>query len=61
VLQFVLGDGNNPLGTYAAKNATAGKASAAAKPVTSQSETPLYQLGQNRYDVNEQGQANCET
>ena len=46
VLQFVLGDGNNPLGTYAAKNSTAGKTSAAAKPQIPKSETPLYQLGQ---------------
>jgi hypothetical protein len=46
VLQFVLGDGNNPLGTYAAKNSTAGEASAAARSQTPKSETPLYQLGQ---------------
>jgi len=46
VLQFILGDGNNPLGNYAAKNSTAGKASATAKPHTPQGETPMYQLGQ---------------
>jgi hypothetical protein len=46
VLQFVSGDGNNPLVTYAAKNSTVGKASATAKSQNSKSETPLYQLGQ---------------
>ncbi|MBR1211308.1 hypothetical protein JQ629_22700 [Bradyrhizobium sp. AUGA SZCCT0222] len=46
VLQFVLGDGNNPLVTYAAKNSTAGKASADATSQHSKSEKPLYQLGQ---------------
>ena len=46
VLQFVLGDGNNPLGTYAAKNSTVSEASAAARSQTPTSETPLYQLGQ---------------
>jgi hypothetical protein len=46
VLQFVSGDGNNPLVTYAAKNSTAGKASATAKSQNSKSEKPLYQLGQ---------------
>jgi hypothetical protein len=46
VLQFVSGDGTNPLVTYAAKNSTAGKTSAAGKSKESKSETPLYQLGQ---------------
>ncbi|MBR1237896.1 MULTISPECIES: hypothetical protein [unclassified Bradyrhizobium] len=46
VLQFVLGDGNNPLVTYAAKNSTAGKASPDATSQHSKSEKPLYQLGQ---------------
>lgn len=46
VLQFVLGDGNNPLVTYAAKNSMAGKTSAAANSQNSESEKPLYQLGQ---------------
>jgi hypothetical protein len=46
VLQFVLGDGNNPLVTYAAKNSTAAKASADATSQHSKSEKPLYQLGQ---------------
>ena len=46
VLQFVSGDGNNPLVTYAAKNSTVGKASATAKSQNSKSEKPLYQLGQ---------------
>src|ERR1700686_3899861 len=46
VLQFVSGDGNNPLVTYAAKNSTLGKASATAKSQNSKSEKPLYQLGQ---------------
>jgi hypothetical protein len=46
VLQLVSGDGNNPLVTYAAKNSTAGKTSAAGNSQKSKSETPLYQLGQ---------------
>ena len=46
VLQFVSGDGNNPLVAYAANNSTPGKASATAKSQTSKSKTPLYQLGQ---------------
>ena len=45
VLQFVSGDGSNPLVTYAAKNSTAGKTSAAAES-QSKSERPLYQLSQ---------------
>jgi hypothetical protein len=45
VLQFVSGDGSNPLVTYAAKNSTAGKAATAAES-QSKSETPQYQLGQ---------------
>lgn len=47
VLQFVMGDGSNPLVTYAAKNSTTGKA--ASTDATSQdpkSEKPMYQLGQ---------------
>jgi hypothetical protein len=46
VLDFVSGDGSNPLVTYAAKNSTAGQASAAGESQTSKSERPLYQLGQ---------------
>ena len=46
MLQFVLGDGNNPLVSYAAKNSTAGKASADATAQDSKSEKPQYQLGQ---------------
>ena len=46
VLQFLLGDGNNPLVSYAAKNSTAGKASADATAQDSKSEKPQYQLGQ---------------
>lgn len=46
VLQFVSGDGNNPLVAYAANNSTPGKASATAKSQTSKTKTPLYQLGQ---------------
>ena len=46
VLDFVSGDGNNPLVTYAAKNSTAGRESAAGKSQDSKSERPLYQLGQ---------------
>ena len=42
MFQFVLGDGNNPLVTYAAENSTA----SASKPQTPNSEKPLYQLGQ---------------
>ena len=46
VLDFVSGDGNNPLVTYAAKNSTAGQESAVRKSQDSKSERPLYQLGQ---------------
>ena len=46
MLQFVLGDGNNPLVSYAAKNSTTGKASANATTQDSKSEKPQYQLGQ---------------
>jgi len=46
VLQFVSGDGSNPLVTYAAKNSTAGKDSTAGKSPNPESEKPLYQLGQ---------------
>jgi exosome complex RNA-binding protein Csl4 len=46
VLQFVSGDGNNPLVTYAAKNSTAGKTSAAGESQNAKSERPLYQLSQ---------------
>ena len=47
VLEFVLGDGNNPLATFAAQNSTAGKTSAAANSQTSEKpERSLYQLGQ---------------
>jgi hypothetical protein len=46
VLRFVSDDGNNPLVTYAAKNSTAGKTSAAGNLQESKSETPLYQLDQ---------------
>ena len=46
VLQFVLGDGSNPLGTYAAKTSTAGKNSAVGKSPNSGGEKALYQLGQ---------------
>lgn len=46
VLQFVLGDGSNPLGTYAAENSTAGKNSAAGKSPNLEVETARYQLGQ---------------
>jgi hypothetical protein len=45
VLQFVSGDGSNPLVTYAAKNSTAGKTMAAGRSQDSKSERPLYQLG----------------
>jgi hypothetical protein len=45
VLQFVSGDGSNPLATYAAKNSTAGKTATAAESQP-KSETPLYQLGE---------------
>lgn len=46
VLQFVLGDGSNPLRTYTAKNSTAGKNSAAGKSPDSEGEKVQYQLGQ---------------
>ena len=46
VLQFVLGDGNNPLVTYAVKNSTTGKESADETSQDPKSEKPLYQLGQ---------------
>jgi hypothetical protein len=46
VLQFALGDGGNPLGTYAAKNSTAGKNSAVGKSPNLEGETARYQLGQ---------------
>jgi hypothetical protein len=61
VLQFVLGDGNNPLGTYAAKNSTAGKASAAAKPqISKKRNASVSAWSEDRDDVNEQGQADGE-
>ena len=46
LLDFVSGDGSNPLVTYAAKNSTAGQASAAGETQNPKSERPLYQLGQ---------------
>ena len=46
VLQFVLGDGSNPLGVYAAKNSTAGKNSAPGKSQNLEGETTQYQLSQ---------------
>jgi hypothetical protein len=46
VLDFVSGDGKNPLVAYAARNSTAGQESAAGKSRDSKSESPLYQLEQ---------------
>jgi hypothetical protein len=46
VLDFVSGDGSNPLVTYAAKNSTAGKDADAGKSPNPDSGKPLYQLGQ---------------
>ena len=46
LLQFVLGDGNNPLVAYAAKNSTASKETAVGKSQNAKTEKPMYQLGQ---------------
>lgn len=46
VLDFVSGDGSNPLVTYAAKNSTAGQEAAAGISPNPESKKPLYQLGQ---------------
>lgn len=42
VLDFVSGDGSNPLVTYAAKNSTAGQSAAAGEPQKSKNERCLY-------------------
>ena len=46
VLEFVLGDSNNPLASYTAQNSATGMATAHAKSQYPRSEKPQYQLGQ---------------